>query len=266
MSKKTVILINGGPSLSNYISSLEKLISHEYHVVEYFQKGTPENPTSNKDDLTLKSHLQELKNIVSKYTGPELILIGHSWGADLALLFLADNPGLVGKTILIGTAPLDDEISRKFAQNIQLRLTEATKGKLQNIKSELEHATSDVEKNLLMQKRLSIIGPTYHFNPSTEARLNDLKWDYSSFVISIDSLWDFIDSGKVPQTLARITDPVVAFHGDHDPIPENETFDFLRKHIKGIKTVEVKKAGHFPWLEKGANEIFLRTLLAEMAQ
>lgn len=44
----------------------------------------------------------------------------------------------------------------------------------------------------------------------------------------------------------------------------NETFNFLSNHIKGLKTIEVKKSGHFPWLEKTAQKIFLQDLLSEL--
>lgn len=261
---KTLILINGGPSLSNYISTLGVTLSDKYKIVEYYQKGTPENPTTNKDELTIKAHLLDLKNVVEDCKGSQIILLGHSWGASLALMYISQNSGVISKTILIGSAPLNDEAAKIFGENIQLRLSEESKAKLQSIKSEFDQASSDEEKNTLMQKRLTIIGPTYHLDPKTEENFSDLKWNYTTFVTSIDSLWDFIDEGQVPRALEKISDPVVAFHGDIDPIPMNETFNFLSKHIKGLKTIEVKKSGHFPWLEKTALKIFLQDLLSEL--
>ena len=64
---------------------------------------------------------------------------------------------------------------------------------LQEIRSDFDKAESDDVKNMLMQKRLTIIGPTYHLDPKTEENFSDLKWNYTTFVTSIDSLWDFID-------------------------------------------------------------------------
>lgn len=263
---KTLILINGGPSLSNYMSTLGVQLSDKYKIVEYFQKGTPENPTTNKDALTLKGHLSDLKNVVERNRGSRVVLIGHSWGASLALLFMSENPGIISKAILIGSAPLNDEAAKKLGENIQLRLNEESKLKLQTIKSNFDQAKSDEERNILMQKRLTIIGPAYHLDPKTEENFSDLKWDYTTFVTSIDSLWDFIDEGKISNALANISDPIVAFHGDFDPIPMNETFKFLSNHIKGLKTVEVKKSGHFPWLEKDVQETFIKNLLNELTR
>lgn len=261
---KTLILINGGPSLSHYISTLGLKLSEKYEVVEYFQKGTPENPTVNKEELTLSSHLLHLKDVIDNHRDSQVILIGHSWGASLALLYLSENPNVISKAILIGAAPLNEELSKLFGENIQQRLGDEAKLRLQEIKSEFDSAESDDARNVLMQKRLKIIGPTYHFDPKTEYRLSSLEWNYSTFVTSIDSLWDFIDAGKVPQALEKISDPVVAFHGDFDPIPMRETFEFLSKNIKCLKTFEVKKAGHFPWLEPDAKDTFLVDLLREI--
>lgn len=262
--KKTVILINGGPSLSNYMSTLGSQISDNYKIVEYFQKGTPENPSSNKDELTIKSHLRDLKSIIDGTKDSQIMLIGHSWGASLALLFISENPGVISKTILIGSAPLNDEAGKKFGENIQLRLTEDSKAKLQLIKSDFDKAKNDEERNMLMQKRLVIIGPAYHHDPKTEENFSNLKWNYTSFKMSIDSLWDFIDEGKVVGALDAVSDPVVAFHGDFDPIPMKETFKFLGEHIKKFKAIEVKKTGHFPWLEQHAKDAFLNSLSNEL--
>ena len=137
---KTVILINGGPSLSNYMSTLGIQLSNKHRIIEYSQKGTPENPTSNKDELTLKSHLRDLKKIVQDNKGSEIVLIGHSWGASLTLLFIAENPGVISKSILIGSAALDDETAKKFGENIQLRLDEDAKAKLKLIKAAFDQA------------------------------------------------------------------------------------------------------------------------------
>lgn len=262
---KTVILIGGGPSLSNYMSTLGTTLASTSRIVEYSQKGTPENPATRKDELSLNSHLADLKEIVVLQRGKPVVLLGHSWGASLALLFIANHPGMIERTILIGSAPLSDPINEKFGENIQSRLSESATAKLKLIKSSVEKAKTDSEINALMQQRLRIIGPAYHLDPTTEEHFSQLRWNYTSFITSIDSLWDFIDAGHVPKALARISDPVVAFHGDHDPIPLQETFTFLDAHLGDLKTVEVKKSGHFPWLEKTSNVEFLKKLVDEVA-
>jgi pimeloyl-ACP methyl ester carboxylesterase len=261
---KTLILINGGPSLSNYISTLGVQLSSKYKIVEYYQKGSPENPAKNKDELTLRAHLSDLKTVVEDCKGSQIILVGHSWGASLALMYLSQNPGVISKTILIGSAPLNDEAAKKFGENIQSRLSDESKAKLQSIKSEFDHAASDEERNTLMQKRLAIIGPAYHMDPKTEENFSDLKWNFTTFLTSIDSLWDFIDGGNVVRALDKISDPVIAFHGNFDPIPIEETFTFLKTYIKGLKTIEVKNSGHFPWLEKKASIAFMKDLKSEI--
>jgi len=261
---KTIILIHGGPSLSNYMSTLGCLLSDKYQVVEYSQKGTPENPTANIKELTLSSHLNDLKVIVESHKNKPLVLIGHSWGASLALLFIAENPGVISKTILIGSAPLEDGASKKFGENTQSRLDQDSKEKLLAIKNSFDVAKTDDVKNVLMQERLRIIGPVYHFDPRTEENFSNLGWNYSSFVSSIDSLWDFIDAGNISKALKNISDPVIAYHGEYDPIPLEETFIFLKKNIVNLKTSVIKTSGHFPWLEIGAKNEFLSQLKNEL--
>lgn len=52
----------------------------------------------------------------------------------------------------------------------------------------------------------------------------------------------------------------MAIHGDTDPIPCEETFDFLKTDIRNINTFIIKDAGHFPWLEETSKEEFLKVV------
>ena len=115
-----------------------------------------------------------------------------------------------------------------------------------------------------MQERLALTSPFYHLDPKTEEKVPACDWNFQSFLKSVDSLWDLIDTGKVPKLLSSIEDEVIAFHGDYDPIPMRETFQYLRSNIQKIKTIEVKESGHFPWLEDTSKGNFLKELLEEL--
>lgn len=90
------------------------------------------------------------------------------------------------------------------------------------------------------------------------------KWSYVTFLNSIDSLWKKIDAGEIPALLKKVKTPVIAFHGDSDPIPHQETFQFLKRNIGNLKTIKVDRAGHFPWLEETSKERFFKDLCLEI--
>ncbi|OUR93551.1 alpha/beta hydrolase [Halobacteriovorax marinus] len=263
--KKTLILVHGGPSLFGYMKSLGDQLSHKYKIVDYAQRGTFETPRTDNDQLSFDSHIEDLRQIIETYNKEQPVtLIGHSWGADLALLTVAKHQGLVEKVISLGTASLEEETGDIFANNIQARLSAEIKIKLEDIDERYKTSKTIDEMNLIMQERLALTGPVYHLDPLTEEMLPESKWNFNSFSFSIDSIWELIESGEVPTLLKEIKEPVIAIHGDYDPIPLKETFKFLEENIPRIKTIEVPKSGHFPWLEKTSKDFFIEVLLEEL--
>lgn len=260
---KTIILIHGGPSLFGYMRSLGEELSSHYKIVDYAQRGTVESPSDAK--VSIESHINDLKLIIDKYsTKGKVVLIGHSWGANLGLLTVAKHPNLVEKLVLIGNAALNENISKIHGDTLNARYTEEVKNKLDQIETRLEEFKTDKERNSIMQERLALTSPFYHLDFKTEEKVPKCNWNFTTFLESIDSIWDLIDEDKVTEELAKIKDQVVAFHGDSDPIPSQETFIYLEENVPSIKTILIKESGHFPWLEVTSRVNFLKSLIVEL--
>lgn len=264
IGSKTIILVHGGPSLFGYMKSLGKQLAPSYKVIDYAQKGTYESPGSS-NELSLDSHIDDLAKIIKDNSSKgKVVLLGHSWGASLSLLTVAQHPDLVEKVIVIGTAPLEEKTADVFSENLNRKFPKSVKVKLEKLDRKLELAKTDQDKNKLMQDRLKLIGAYYHLNPKTEELMPSSKWNYVTFLSSIDSLWKKIDAGEIPALLKKVKISVIAFHGDSDPIPHQETFQFLKRNIGNLKTIKVEHAGHFPWLEETSKEKFLKDLCFEI--
>ena len=261
--KKTVILVHGGPSLYGYMETLGKELQDDFIVVDYAQRGTFNSPVHGP--ITVNTHLDDLLEIVKENAkGSKAIIIGHSWGANVALLAAAESSDDIEKLILIGTSALKDELSDKHQDSLNSRYTDAVKRKLSEIQNQLEKELTIDEVNEVMELRLSLTSPFYHLDSKVEELLPELKWNFKTFRQSIDSLWDLIDSGNIPSILKRIKVPVIAYQGDSDPFPYKETFEFLSENILNIKTYKIENSGHFPWLEPTSRYQFLSLLRDEL--
>jgi proline iminopeptidase len=86
---------------------LTPLSEEGYDVYLYDQLGG--GHSSRLADITgytADRHKKDLEEIVKKIGAQKVILMGHSWGAILAVLYIADNPGKVEKLILTGPGPI----------------------------------------------------------------------------------------------------------------------------------------------------------------
>ena len=255
----TIILLHGRPSIYGYMMSLGKHLKG-YRVIDYAQRGTIENPAP-LDEVGVLSHMLDLDLLVNKYRQKGTVtLLGHSWGADLALLYAADRGEGLEHVILMGTAPLNGELESILERNFKKKLQTKTHQELELLDSHIKDASSPAEMNRLAQKRLALISPAYHWNPITEWNIPAVSFDFHGFLQSKISLWEMINQTSIPRILQRISVPVTAFHGVEDIIPCDETLRFLQQYIQHITTIRIEKAGHFLWLEPEVGETFINML------
>jgi len=97
----------GGPITDRNIEILSPLSEDGYDVYLYDQIGGGQSARlENINDYTADRHKRDLEEIVKKIGAEKVILIGQSWGAILAILFTADNPGKVEKIVFTGPGPI----------------------------------------------------------------------------------------------------------------------------------------------------------------
>ncbi|MHA3789112.1 alpha/beta hydrolase [Flavobacterium hauense] len=105
-----VIFLQGGPGgfiTDRNIELLGKLADDGYDVYLYDQLGS--GHSERLDDITgytAERHKRDLEAIVTQIGADKVILIGQSWGAILATLYIADNPSKVEKVVFSGPGPI----------------------------------------------------------------------------------------------------------------------------------------------------------------
>lgn len=105
-----VIFLQGGPGSpisDENIRLFSLLADHGYNVYLYDQIGCGHSDRLKKIvEYTAMRHKRDLEEIIKKIDAPKVILVGQSWGAILATLFIADNPDRIEKAIFTGPGPI----------------------------------------------------------------------------------------------------------------------------------------------------------------
>lgn len=105
-----IIFLQGGPGgfiSDRNIQMLAPLSEDGFDIYLYDPIGSGlSERLSNINEYTADRHKKDLEELIKKIGSEKVILMGQSWGAILATLYIADHPDNVEKVILTGPGPI----------------------------------------------------------------------------------------------------------------------------------------------------------------
>ena len=108
-----VIVVHGGPGACGSMAPVARGIADSFRVLEPFQSAT---------SATVADHVADLHEVVESYA-PETApaLVGHSWGAMLALAYAATHPSSAGPIVLVCSGTFDLAARERLTENLEQR-------------------------------------------------------------------------------------------------------------------------------------------------
>lgn len=247
---KHVVVLHGGPGAGGYMAPVAKRLADRFHVLEPLQRGSSDVP------LTVATHIVDLDEVISHCCpGARPAIIGHSWGAMLALAYAAAHPETAGPLVLIGCGTFDAASRAELNATIGRRMTDDVKLAM----SRLEIEISDPAE------RLSAIGmliqPIYSYHLSAHIEASSAECDGRAHEETWQDMLRLQENGVYPNAFSSISSPAIMFHGAYDPHPGRMIYDCLKRHMPQLEYTEWQACGHEPWREEEVHEHFYQTLL-----
>ena len=126
-----IIFLQGGPGgfiSDRNIKMLSPLSENGFDIYLYDQIGSGQSERlSNITEYTAERHKRDLEEIIKSLGSEKVILIGQSWGAILATLFIADNPDKIEKVIFTSPGSIPpmrmDLLNKEAPDSLTLRKT-----------------------------------------------------------------------------------------------------------------------------------------------
>jgi Predicted hydrolases or acyltransferases (alpha/beta hydrolase superfamily) len=123
---RVVVFLGGGPGHGpGYLLPLANSVTQPgWRPVLFHQRGTGRSPVRPGTPLTVRQAASDLALLAEHLDVTQMVLVGHGYGATLALLAAALFPDLVGGTVLIAPGPLDEHLAARADIAVYARLTE----------------------------------------------------------------------------------------------------------------------------------------------
>lgn len=249
-----VIVLHGGPGAAGEAAPLARGLAGRFHVVEPWQRPSGGEP------LSVARHVADLHEIVQSQCNVERpALVGHSWGAMLALAYAAEHPESAGPLALVGCGTFDTAARARMQAVLDERMGDELRQRLRQLRQQL----SDPRERLVKQYEWT--KPLYLVDPIAEEQEEILPMDIRAHRETWADMLRLQAAGVYPAAFAKIESPVLMLHGAQDPHPGSMIRASLAAYLPQLEYREWDRCGHYPWLERHVRDDFfavLRTWLA----
>lgn len=185
-----------------------------------------------------------------------MAIVGHSWGAMLALCYAAEYPSKAGPIALVGCGTFDPAARNRMQATIEDRMDDGLRDRLHRVSTELADPADRFIRTFKLTRHLFDYDPVDPYADKEESEPFDLK----AYQETWDDMARLQADGTYPRAFEVIKSPVLMLHGQYDPHPGDLIRDSLLRHLPQLEYHDWQRCGHSPWIEKFAREAFFSAL------
>lgn len=257
-SKIPIIVLHGGPGGNNFAfqqtagRELEKLFT----VIYYDQRGCGRSskPT-NELDYLIPTLVDDLYNIIKSLAFEKVILLGYSFGGQLALEFTVKHPTLIEKIIVENPS---DFYNYEHHNSLQIQGFKNVADKefldiIMNIEKQCENKT-DALNSIWNEAPLDIVDKFLFHNPSMGEKMR-LLWMQGGFEntgLMHQALLSNLDGESILKKIHVIDKKVLIIAGACDRNCGIDLANKIRKLLPNGELVIIEETAHFPDFENTA--------------
>ncbi len=233
-----VVMIHGNAgSIEDFEFGAIETLSSNYHVIAVERPGHGKSDRPNGKMVDVEYQARQLHQVLSSLSVAQPVLVGHSWGAALALSYALQYPTEVSALILVAPAAYPAAGEARLLQamkkppvigDVPLMLGHSILGR-HILKGILRRAFSPQP---LPEKYFRLVASSWLGRKQLKAYLDD----ESSLNATLK---------KLSRRYSEIDVPVVIITGDHDQIVSPiENAYRLKDSIANSQLIELKDTGH----------------------
>jgi proline iminopeptidase len=239
-----VLVLHGGPGLSEYTEALAGELDDAFTVYRYQQRGLAPSTTSGPFDI--ETHIADAVAVLDGIGADRAYIVGHSWGGHLAMHLAAHHPDrLLG---LVSVDPLG-AVPDGGEADMERILTERIppEGLAQALELDRRAMAGEGSADDAVVS-LAILWPGY-FSPHAAAPpMPDFALSIPCYAGTFDSIHEQFALGTLETLLPGIGVPSYFLLGVDSPIPPEHGIASAAL-IPGSRYEVLPHCGHFVWME-----------------
>ncbi|MEW1910815.1 alpha/beta hydrolase [Kitasatospora sp. NPDC085895] len=261
-----ILLSHGGPGLCDNLGGLAGMLDGIRTTVRYDQRGCHRS-TAGSAPLSVAALIEDMETIRRSLGVERWVVGGHSWGANLSLLYALEHPERTEALVYLSGGGIDPNRVGSSLEQRRSRLTEAEWDELQAALADPAPAGSEEHRqNQLTAARLFWLSDFSDRSAAPDFRtapLFPVPRDGAVFNAVITDFKARVRDGGLPERMAELDVPALVLRGQDDPIDPALVRE-IADRLPRSTYVELEGVGHTPWLERP--ELLEEALLGFLAK
>ena len=243
------VLCHGGPGIYDYLGPVAAMIDDVATVHRYDQRGCGRSDDAGPYDV--RTFVDDLDGLRAFWGYETWTLIGHSWGATVALLYAMQYPERTARLVYMSGTGIDPAWHQDYRRNREAKLLPADRERLRLLNEELLTATGEELERIQEEKSL-LLGRTELFDVrrvGAVSRYDRFPINYPLNEALCAEMRQMEDAGHLSSQVARVRTPTLVLDGEGDPRPRWARAQ-LAQLIPTSRHTTIAGAGHEPWIEQ----------------
>ncbi len=245
-----VLVLHGGPGLDHheFADYLDPLTDRGVRLVLVDQRACGRSERPSPHTWTLERFAQDVIMLARAMRLERYAVLGHSFGAFVALQHAVDYDGMAAASIVSGGVP-----SMRFLERVDANLQAFEPAELREQVVASWARESGVSSAEEFDRIVSDQWP-FHFADPLDPRIQDYRLRIRDTVYAPDVLRHFAAGGvgdiEVEERLAGVSSPALVLGGRHDRTCVTEAAEAIAAGVPDAQLVIFERSGHMTFVEE----------------
>ncbi len=249
-----IIILHGGPGLDHHeFADYFDPLCDQFRLILVDMRAQGKSDICPEETWTLEQMAKDVVSLAGAMELDKYAVLGHSYGAFVALQNAVDFPGAAAQTIVSGGVPSSrflevvDKNLAKFEPEWLRKQVAASWAREAEAQTQADYAS-------LMHDQMP-----FHFGDPLDPRIAEYEERTAGTIYSPAMLRHFANAEyggiEVEDRLKNVTQPVLVCTGRHDRACTVEASEAMAKGLPKAELVIFEKSGHMTFVEE--NELYL---------
>jgi proline iminopeptidase len=245
-----IVVLHGGPGLDHheFADYLDPLAERGYRLILVDQRASGRSPRCDPRTWTLETMAEDVVSLARSMGLDRYAVLGHSYGAFVALQNAVDFPNMAAQTIVSGGVP-----SAKYLADVEKQLASFEPVHLREQIAASWEKESSVRTAEEFAQLMTEQWP-FHFANPEDPRIEEYDRRTAGSVLSPEVLRQFASNDygaiEVEDRLSEVSQPVLVLAGRHDRVCSAKAAEAIARGIHGAELVIFEHSGHMTFVEE----------------